>query len=169
MRHNTNLRIRAASASDLAAIEALAVAAKMFPKEQVGFLSEQFNAAARGAIEDACWLVMEREGAVVGAVNYAPEPYSDRLWNLYFIVVEPNSQGQGLGKMLMEHVENALRERGESDARVLIVETSSTRQYEGTRAFYAGLGYTKEAVVRQFYGPDDDKVVFWKSLVAGVR
>ncbi len=49
-------------------------------------------------------------------------------------------------------------------ARVLLIETSSTPQYEATRAFYSVKGYTHEATVRDFYGPGDDKIVFWKLL-----
>jgi hypothetical protein len=48
---------------------------------------------------------------------------------------------------------------------VLIVETSSTDQYARTRDFYRQHDYDEEATIREFYGPDDHKVVFWKSLV----
>lgn len=43
---------------------------------------------------------------------------------------------------------------------------SSTDQYASTRAVYEHLGFGEEARVRRFYGPDDHKVVFWKSLTA---
>jgi ribosomal protein S18 acetylase RimI-like enzyme len=66
----------------------------------------------------------------------------------------------------MQAAEEQLRSSGEDVARVLIVETSSTDQYARTRTFYRKLGYDEEARIRQFYGPSDDKVVFWKSLAA---
>lgn len=50
-------------------------------------------------------------------------------------------------------------------ARVLIIETSSTDQYAATRGFYRHHGFDQEAVIREFYGPNDHKVTFWKSLV----
>ena len=59
-----------------------------------------------------------------------------------------------------------LRERGPDAAQVLIVETSSTDQYARTREFYPKRGFVEEARIRRFYGPDDDKVVFWKSLTS---
>ena len=37
-------------------------------------------------------------------------------------------------------------------------------QYAQTREFYLKRGFVEEARIRQFYGPDDDKIVFWKSL-----
>ena len=61
-------------------------------------------------------------------------------------------------------MQNELRGRGEEVARNVIVETFSTGQYEATRKFYSSLGFEEEARIRDFYGPDDNKVVFWKSL-----
>ena len=49
---------------------------------------------------------------------------------------------------------------------MLIVETSSTAQYIGARRFYQARGFIEEARIRDFYGPGDDKVVFWKALTA---
>jgi hypothetical protein len=45
------------------------------------------------------------------------------------------------------------------------VETSSSAAYEGAREFYASRGFDREAVIREFYGPGEDKIVFWESLV----
>ena len=156
--------IRTASAEDAETIEAIAVAAGMFGPEDVGFLGDLLR-RAEAQDPNACWLVLEVDRAVEAAAYYAPEPFADRMWNLYFIAVRPEHHGRGLGRALMAHIEGALRERGDAAARTLIVETSSTTQYERTRRFYRLLGYDEEARIRQFYGPKDDKVVFWKSLV----
>lgn len=153
--------IRPARSEDMPRVEAIAVAAGMFTADEVGFLGEQF--AGRDA--SAAWCVAERHGRVVAAAYCAPEPFADRMWNLYFIAVDPSFQGQGLGRALMTVVEDTLREKGPSTARTLVVETSSTDRYAGARAFYRHLGYAEEARIRQFYGPEDDKIVFWKSLV----
>lgn len=158
-------QIDLASAADRARIEALAVAAQMFGPDEVGFLGgmlEEHQASAEGR---AGWLVArDPEGRVLGAAHFAPEPFADRMWNLYFIVVDPELHGRGLGQALMHEVEQRLRARGEAVARTLIVETSSTARYERTRGFYRQLGYDEEARIRQFYGPQDDKIVFWKAL-----
>ena len=43
---------------------------------------------------------------------------------------------------------------------MLLVETSSTDDYEAARRFYDRAGFDREARVREFYGPRDDKIVF---------
>ena len=158
--------IRTATDADVRAIKTLAVEAEMFTLDEVDFFDEMLGGFFDGTLVGHQWLVVEEEGAVVAAANVAPEPFADRLWNLYFIAVTPQRQGQRLGHSLMTHIETELTARGSDVARVLVVETSSTDQYARTRDFYRGLGYDEEARIRQFYGPDDDKVVFWKSLVA---
>ena len=157
--------IRVPSARDLERIKQIAVDADMFGTDEVGFFDHMLGGFLDGSLAEHRWLVVEDDqGQVVAAANYAPEPFADRMWNLYFIAVAPEEQGRGLGGTLIEHVERDLRGRGDDVARVLIVETSSTAQYARTRAFYRNHQYDEEARIRQFYGPTDDKVVFWKLL-----
>lgn len=163
----TSTSIRIPTPIDVEPIKQIAVAAKMFSVEEVGFFDEMLSGFFDGSLAEHRWLVVDdSRGRVIAAANYAPEPFADLMWNLYFIAVAPEAQGQGLGGSLIERVEQDLRDRGDDVARVLIVETSSTDQYARTRTFYRAHGYDEEARIRQFYGPEDDKVVFWKSLVA---
>jgi ribosomal protein S18 acetylase RimI-like enzyme len=157
--------IRPAVPADIEAITTIAITTEMFSPEDAGFVDEMVTGAWDGTLQDHHWLVSEADGgAVVGAAYYAPEPFSDRMWNLYFISVTPARQGRGVGGTLINRVEDELRQRGPADAQVLIVETSSTDQYARTREFYPKHGFVEEARIRRFYGPDDHKVVFWKSL-----
>lgn len=157
--------IRPAIAGDLERVKEIAVAAEMFSTAEVAFFDEMLHGALDGSMDGHQWLAVESEsGEVIAAAQFAPEPFSDRMWNLYFIAVDPTVQGTGVGSALMTYVENELRCRGESIARTLIVETSSTNQYARTRGFYAMLGYDHEATIRDFYAPGDHKVVFWKSV-----
>ena len=86
---------------------------------------------------------------------------TEGTYNLYLIAVNPAQQGKGIGGSLMEYIEEELRSQG---ARILIVETSGLPEFERTRQFYDRCGYAREAVIREFYAEDDDKVVFWKKL-----
>jgi ribosomal protein S18 acetylase RimI-like enzyme len=52
------------------------------------------------------------------------------------------------------------------NARLLLIETSSTPGYEATRRFYLKHGYTVTAQIADFYSDGDDKVIFAKRLAA---
>ncbi|CAN5841530.1 MAG: GNAT family N-acetyltransferase [Ilumatobacteraceae bacterium] len=120
-----------------------------------------------GRFDQHAWVALEtHDRRLLGAAYYAPEPFGDRVWNLYFIAVAADQHGLGAGSSLVSHVEDDLRGRGEEVARVLIVETSSLDGYEQARSFYRRHGFEEEARVREFYGPGDHKVVFWKLLVS---
>ena len=158
--------IRAAAADDVEQIRMLALDNAMFEPDEMEGFDEQLQGYLDGALEGHQWLVATGPaGEVEGAAFYAPEPFGDRVWNLYFLAVRPSRQGRGVGASIIRHVEQSLTAAGEDAARVLIVETSSQNAYAGARRFYTREGFDTEAVIREFYGPDDHKFVFWKSLV----
>lgn len=159
------MSVRAAVVGDREEIRALALDNGMFrPDEMAGF-DEGLDGYLNGESEDRRWFVaVDIADRVEGAAYVAPEPFGDRVWNLYFLAARPDRHRHGAGTALVAHVEHVLRTDGPDVARVLIVETSSGASYEGARRFYASRGFDHEAVIREFYGPGDDKVVFWKSL-----
>jgi hypothetical protein len=58
-------------------------------------------------------------------------------------------------------MEDRLRARG---GRLVLVETSSRPDYDRTRTFYARLGYTESARIRDFYAPADDRIMLTTRL-----
>lgn len=148
-------------------LEAISVATGLAEPDDPDGFGDLLADSLDGSLKGHVWIVLEApDGTVIGGAYYAPEPFSYRVWNLYFIAVLPAFQGGGLGGLLIAHVEAALRGLGAQSARVLIVETSSLERFALTRRFYRDHGYDEEARIREFYGPGDDKVVFWKSLRA---
>jgi D-alanine-D-alanine ligase len=77
------------------------------------------------------------------------------------IGVRQDQRRRGLGRRLLAASEEAIRQKG---GRRVYVETSSRDLYEPTRQFYLRCGYRVEAVLEEFYGPGDGKVVFVKVL-----
>ncbi len=158
--------VRVAGADDVVSIHALAVDNAMFAPDDMAGFAEMLQGYLDGSLEQHRWIVAEdAAGRVVGAAYYAPEPFADRVWNLYFLAVHPKEHRKGIGALLTSHVEESLRTNGNQVARVLIVETSGTDQYQSARRFYERRSFDREARVREFYGPGDDKIIYWKSLV----
>ena len=51
-----------------------------------------------------------------------------------------------------------------SGGRRVYAETSGRPQYEPTRVFYERLGFFREAHLKDFYAPGNDKVFYVKAL-----
>lgn len=159
------ITIRPAAPADRSVVADLAVDNEMFAPDELDDFLAAFDGALAGEIEGHQWFVAVDDARPLAAAYVAPEPFADRVWNLHFLAVDPAQHGTGLGTHLIAHVEQLLRAMGEEVARVLIIETSSTDQYAPTRTFYAARGFDEEARIRDYYGPGDGKVVFWKSLL----
>jgi ribosomal protein S18 acetylase RimI-like enzyme len=93
----------------------------------------------------------------VGVAYWHPVDAADRVVDLTMIAVDPMCQGRGVGRALMRHAEDRARSAGQ---RLMVVLTSATDQYAGTRRFYAALGYEEEARVRDYWADGDDMVLF---------
>lgn len=152
-----NLHTRALSRADLPALATILDGTGLFPSELLPAMAEPFLDGSAAHL----WLVVREGEAVLGFAYAEPERMTDDTHNLLAIAVLPVRQNGGVGKMLVRAVERRLAETG---GRVLLVETSSLADYEGTRAFYDGLGFEREARIRDFYAEGEDKVVFRKKL-----
>jgi ribosomal protein S18 acetylase RimI-like enzyme len=108
----------------------------------------------------------DEENTLLGYACFGPTPQTDGTFDLYWLAVDPASQGRGAGRALVRWVENELRLRG---GRLLVVETSSRAEYSQTREFYTRGGYSEAARVRDFYAPADDRIIFTTSLSARGR
>jgi GNAT superfamily N-acetyltransferase len=106
-------------------------------------------------------LVAETDSTVTGYICYGPTPMTEGTWDIYWMAVVPERQGQGIGSVLLKSAESEiLRAKG----RLSIIETSSTPLYEKTRRFHLGQGYTAVCRIPDFYAPGDDKLVLQKRL-----
>jgi ribosomal protein S18 acetylase RimI-like enzyme len=103
----------------------------------------------------------EREGQVIGFAYYAPASMTDRTWYLWWIAVGKQVQARGVGKELLDYLEQDIRGR---HGRLLVLETSGLPSYELTRRFYLKNGYEQAAVVKDYYADNHDMIVFRKRL-----
>ena len=102
-----------------------------------------------------------RDDRLLGYACFGATPCTVGTWDLYWIAVSPDAQGRGIGTLIMQEVERRLTR---ADARLVLIETSSTEPYAPTRAFYRALGYQEVARVPDFYLDGDDRVILAKRL-----
>lgn len=98
---------------------------------------------------------------LLGFIYLAPTAMTDRTWELWWIVVDPQRHRQGLGSRLLLEAE---RQVNAENGRLLLIETSDTAVYEPTRQFYLRHGYERVSLIPDFYADGDGKATFWKNL-----
>jgi ribosomal protein S18 acetylase RimI-like enzyme len=108
----------------------------------------------------------EQDGKVAGFAYYAPAAMTDRTWYLYWIAVNKEIHGKGIGAALLRHTEEDIRSQ---NGRLLLIETSSLPHYELTRRFYLKFGYEIACVLRDYYSDGDDMVVFRKHFLTAAK
>ena len=162
--------IRDAIAADRKEIVEIASATGLFSLADLAEFDAMASEHLNGNDNTQRWIVEESseqaDSGLRGAAYFAPEPFAEGVWNLYFIGVPPHEQGKGHGRSLVGHVEKELQQRGQ---RLLLVETSGTDSFERTRAFYRKIGFSEEARIRDYYSPDDDKIIFRKVIGTPAR
>ena len=126
---------------DREAVGRLVRATGFFSEEEAAIAVELVDERlAKGEASGYFFLFAEEEGRLLGYTCFGPIPGSVHSYDLYWIAVDPDAQGRGLGKKLMAESERIMAERG---ARRVYADTSSRPQYEPTRAFYLACGYLR--------------------------
>lgn len=167
MPRSVDLSIRSLAAGDIAAVEALLLANRpIFSDEECRIAVEMIREAlAEPDAEDPYqFLVAEAAGRVVGYACFGTIALTQGTFDLYWIAVDPGHQKAGVGKKLLEAVEREVARQG---GRLIVVETSSRKDYDATRRFYERtMAYETACRIRDFYRKGDDKVVYVRYVEA---
>jgi ribosomal protein S18 acetylase RimI-like enzyme len=153
--------IRSICPDDTDALIALADSIELFSADELEELGQMLtDSLSKDGDTHPFWITDDDDG-LVGLAYCEPERMTHGTWNLQLIAVHPTHQRQGRGAKLLLFVEQTLVNR---DARVLLVETMGTPDFEHVRAFYRKNRYDEEARIRDFYAEGADKIVFRKAL-----
>ena len=151
--------IRPTEESDHDALISLANESGLFELDQTDVLVEMLKSPS----ETDVWFT-DIDGSNVKGVEYvAPEKRTSGTWALYWIAIAPQFQRNGRGSAIVEHVVSWIKTHG---ARVLLVETAGTEEFDYVRRSYQSHGSDEEARIRYFYEEGIDKVVFRRPLAA---
>lgn len=162
----TGVTLRWPASTDRERVRAIVESSGVFRPDEITIALEVLDGAI-GAPRRDYWAVgAYQDGRLVGFATFGPVPCTVGTWDLYWIAVDPALQGSGIGRMLMDHCEAAITAEG---GRLIVVETSSRKDYGPTRAFYRGLRYDEGARIPDYYAPGDGLVVYTKSLAPSVN
>ena len=150
--------------SDTSALLALAVATGLFsPAEAEGLLGGILAALHAGALPPlhSVTVHLDADGEPNGWAYFAPDAHAEGVWELWWIGVSPARHDSGVGSRLLAHVEERAKV---SNARVLLIATSSLPALARTRRFYARRGFVECGCIPDFYADGDGKITFAKRL-----
>jgi ribosomal protein S18 acetylase RimI-like enzyme len=127
--------IRAAGAADVGAIEKIVERAYGGYVERIGMRPGPMNADYGEQVERGIVSVIEEDGEVLGLLVFVAHPDHMLVEN---VAVDPERQGGGIGRELLEFAEDEARAAGLPEMR-LYTHAKMTEN----RAMYARLGYVE--------------------------
>lgn len=143
-------------------ILSIAINTQFFTVAEIASIAELLDIYLQRPSQNDYSFLSYRDGdRVLGFVCYGPASLSEGTFDLYWIAVDKEQQGKGIGKKLLRRVEEEVRK---NRRRMLLVETSSSKRYAPTRAFYEKQGYKVAATVPDYYAPGDGLVIFRKNF-----
>jgi D-alanine-D-alanine ligase len=161
--YGTESMIIPATEADGSQIQSITARTGVFSPEEVDSVQVMWTEFLTLGPEDSGYhFIVYRDGdQVCGFAIYGPRDLTDGVFDLYWIAVDPTVQCKGVGRALLTASEEAVRAM---DGRMLVAETSGTPYYEPARKFYFAMGYANEAIIKDFYTPGDDLMIFIKRI-----
>jgi len=152
--------IRKLKLDDASIIESILKKVDSFSEDEINVAMELVNVAASDPEQtDFNVFVYTHKGNVLGYHCTGKRPLTDAVYDLYWIVTDPDYSNRGIGKLLIEHAENfVLQKKG----RWLLIETSSKKDYESARNFYLRNRYSIVSEIKDFYARGDKLITFGK-------
>ncbi|OKL41819.1 GNAT family N-acetyltransferase [Pontibacter flavimaris] len=141
---STSHLIRQATASDLPTLMQLAAATweptygSILSKEQIDYMFGEIysrEALERQMQEGQTFLIVEESAEPVGFASFSVKDESGKVYKLNKIYLLPQTQGKGLGKLLLQAVEQQVQQLG---AAILDLNVNRHNPAQG---FYERCGY----------------------------
>jgi ribosomal protein S18 acetylase RimI-like enzyme len=150
------------AAADIAQVRQLVEVTGFFHADEVAIAAELvMERLHKGEASGYHFIMADAAGRLVGYACFGPIPCTKTSYDLYWIAVQPNFQGRGLGRRLLQAAEHRMQQLGGTR---VYVDTSSREQYAATRSFYERCGYRREAMLADFYAAGDGKVIYCREL-----
>ncbi len=149
--------------SDIAAVRSLAEGTGFFRPDEINVAVELIEERLANGVDSGYYFhFADLDGEPAGYVCHGPIPCAIGSFDLYWIVVDKENQGKGLGLALMRLAES---EAGSWGGRNMYIETSGKELYKPTQRFYEKAGYHVVARLPDFYDLGDDKIIYQKELI----
>ncbi len=102
---------------------------------------------------------VDEKSQILGFVSFGPIPMTVNRYDMYWIAVDPDSGRHGAGTLLLQAMENQLKQAGSGH---IYIETSTTEGYLPARKFYEKNAYELVSQMQDFYRDGDDRLIYRK-------
>ena len=157
------MKIRALAPKDRTRLHTMITSTGIFTSEEIDVAMELIDIVLKDPKQKDYRVecMVDSKDQPMGYICYGPVPMTQGTFDLYWIVVHPRFQGQGVGSRLFNFLEKWVRGQG---GRMILVDTSSIPSYEMTQKFYSSKGFQEVARVPDYYHPGNDRITFCKKL-----
>jgi ribosomal protein S18 acetylase RimI-like enzyme len=154
--------IGATRGNEFETIRKMTKRAAIFNEEEVRTVEELLEEYEKDPeISGYHFLSCREEDQVLGYACWGPRYLSANGYDLYWICADPAAQRRGIGRTLMNAVEDRIREQ---NGVWLVIETSDTEHYLPARRLYERCGYTLIMFLADFYKNGDGLCTYAKRL-----
>ncbi|MFH1878963.1 MAG: GNAT family N-acetyltransferase [Candidatus Omnitrophota bacterium] len=102
------------------------------------------------------------DGKKAGFIIFGRTPLTDFAWDIYWVVVDKQFQGRGLGTILIKKAEDHITR--EQPRAVIRIETSTREEYSSARRLYIKTGYGEVGTIPNFYSANDGITFYSKEI-----
>ena len=158
------IKIRKTISEDREAIKIILIDTQKFNQEEIDCALELIDIYLNNPSQKDYLIAtaINKDNEIVGYVCYGKAPLTNGAYDLYWIAVKPEYQRHGIGKILLNHIEEEIVKLS---GRLLFAETSSRAVYEKTRQFYINNSFSEEARIKDFFSKGDDKIIYRKDML----
>ncbi len=158
------MKIRSLTLKDKAKLQSILIHTGVFTSEEIdvamGLIDIVLKDQNQKDYKIHC--MVDDQNQPIGFICYGLTPMTQGTFDLYWIAVDPNFQGKGIGSRLLDFLEKEARGM---KGRMILADTSSIPQYEKTKKFYLQNGFREVARVPDYYYPGNDRITFCKGLL----
>jgi len=155
--------IRPLIPEDRSAIERILRQVKVFTEEEIETALQIVDLCLQSC-EQRDYMInvaVDETVSPLGYVCYGKTPLTDGVYHLYWIAVDPSHQTRGIGGALLRFMEKKVKNLG---GRMILVETSSSPEYQKARDLYLKHGYQEVARIDDFYRVNEGLIIYQLKL-----
>jgi len=158
------MKIRPLLEKDRARLLSLLIRTRAFTSAEIDVAMELIDSVLKDPVQKDYQIdcMVNDQDLVVGYICHGPTPMAQGTFDLYWIAVDPDFQEHGVGSKLLGFLEEGVKARG---GRMILADTSTIPQYDGTQKFYVKNGFQEVAKIPDYYYPGNDRITFCRRLV----